>query len=590
MRPNRPFIRPARRAALALTLGLALLLPLAQAPAQTSAQAPSPAPSAAGVQVGLEGARLVDFIRFLGQFLGGAPVLREDQVPPVSVSVVAPEPMAEGELRELLELVLRPAGLEAVRRGGVSYVLPMPSIGAPRHLLPPDAQILAWRLPAQTSPGRAQAVAGVLEGLRSDRGRALSSGRLIVLADEAPRVARLRPVLQALSALPPDHAPEIVPLVRAQARQAARALEMQMRGAALSVLPLEWSNSLLLAGTPEALGRARTLLAQADGAGPEAPVLKAYRTRHVRPDKVLEALREKLGAGTDASRGDAPRVDTPRLSLDQDGQAVLALASPEALARLDRLVEDLDQPRPRVYIEALVAEFTPEALAQLALTGEQPADRNGPGGADGFRVGSALVLRGHAADAAQLGMEGLAALWSREPGVRVLSVPRLAVLEGAEARVSGGLSATGAASGADASGQAEAERFRLTLSPRLEPGQAGVAGRVLLRVGLVEGPAGGQTNGQDAGRNRNLEAALSEGQVLLVGSPAREAGAKAGWSVFSAPRRDEGPGRLVVVASARVVRPAAPDRGVGPAGAPGSAGPQGRGVGESGGRGARDKN
>lgn len=582
MRPNRPFVRPAPVLALALLLALGLELALpARAPGQTSAQAASPAASPAGVQVGLEGARLVDFIRFLGQFLGGAPVLREDQIPPVDVSVVAPEPMAEGELGELLELVLRPAGLEAVRRGGVPYVLPAPSAGqlspgGPRHHLPPHTQILAWRLPALASPGRAQAVAGVLESLRSDRGRVLSSGRLIVLADEAPRVARLRPVLQALSALPPDHSPEIVPLVRAQARQAARALEMQTRGAALTVLPLEWSNSLLLAGAPEALARARSLLAQADGAGPEAPVLKAYRTRHMRPDKLLEALREKLGAGTEA-----PPAEAPRLSLDQDGQAVLALASPEALARLDRLVEDLDQPRPRVYIEALVAEFTPEALALLALTGEPPADRNGPGAADGFRVGSALVLRGRAVDAAQLGMEGLAALWSREPGVRVLSVPRLAVLEGAEARVSGGQF------GAEAPGQADAERFRLTLSPRLEPGQAGVAGRVLLRVGLAEGQADGQANGQDAGRSKNFEATLSEGQVLLVGGPAREAQAGAGWSVFAAPRRDEGPGRLVVVASARVVRPVAPDRGVGPAS---SAGPAGRTTGEPGGRGARDKN
>lgn len=542
MRPNRPFAHVPRRAACALALFLALspgvaVFALAQAPAQ-----PTPQP---GVQVGLEGARLVDFIRFLGQFLGGAPVLREDQIPPVSVSVVAPEPMAEGELRELLELALRPAGLESVRRGGVPYVLPAQAPPGPApHSLPPGAQILAWRLPAQAGPGglsRALAVAGVLEGLRSDRGRVYSSGRLVVLADEAPRVARLRPVLQTLSTLPPEFSPEIVPLARAQARQAARALVMQTRGSALTVLPLEWSNSLLLAGTPETLERARTLLAQADGAGPEAPVLKAYRTRHVRPDKVLEALREKLGAGPEASWADAPR-----LSLDEDGQAVLALASPEALARLDRLVEDLDQPRPRVYIEALVAELSPGALARLALTGEQAAP-------EGARVGSIIVLRDRSVEAAQLGMEALSALWTREEGVRVLSVSRLAVLEGAEARVSGGQP------GAEAQGQAGAERFRLTLSPRLEPGQAGVAGRVLLRVALADG--------LDAARNRTVEAALSEGQVLLVGGPEPGGQGGSGWSLFSAARGAEGPGRLVVIASARVVRPAPPDRGFGQPGA-----------------------
>lgn len=545
MRPNRLFAQSVRRAARALTLALALLpglvsFALAQTPAQATVQE--------GVQVGLEGARLVDFIRFLGQFLGGPPVLREDQVPPVLVSVVSPQPMAEGEVRELLGLVLRPVGLEAVQRGGVSYVLPAVSAGpgqpgqsgAP---LPPDVRILAWRLAAGAGPGRAQALAAVLESLRSDRGQVLWSGRLIVLADEAARVARLRPVLQTLSALPPDQAPEIVPLVRAQARQAARALTMQMSTqhvSALTVLPLDWSNSLLLAGTPQALEQARALAAQADGAGPEAPVLRAYRTRHVRPDRLLEALREKLAEGAPD-----PRADMPRLRLDEGGQAVLALASPEALARLDRLVEALDQPRPRVYIEALVAELSPEASATLSLASARDAD---PGPAQAGRVGTGVLLQGRVVDAAQLGMEALAALLGREEGVRVLSVPRLAVFAGAEAKVSGG---------AGAEGQGGAERFRLALTPRLEPGQGGAAGRVLLRVVLEDG--------HDAGRSRSVEAALSEGEVLLVGGLAAAA-QPGGWAVLSAPRKGEEPWRLVVVASARVVRPAAPGRGAGPSG------------------------
>lgn len=586
MRRNRPSAQSTRRPKPFLALGLAFVLALGLLPGlarHAQGQAASQATPSAGVQVGLEGARLVDFIRFLGQFLGGPPVLREDQIPPVQVSVAAPEPMGEGEVRELLELVLRPAGLEAVRRGGVAYVLPAVP-GAPAPPLPPGSQILAWRLPASASPARAQALAGVLERLRSDRGQVLASGRLVVLADEAARVARLRPVLQALSALPQEQAPEIVPLARAQARQAARALEMQTRGVALSVLPLEWSNSLLLAGTPEALERARALVAQADGAGPEAPVLKAYRTRHMRPDRLLEALREKLGLEADTNRADAPRADAPRLSLDEGGQAVLALASPEALARLDRLVEGLDQPRPRVYIEALVAELSPAALAQLALAGARSVDPGPrPGQAGSGQIGSGVLLQGRAVDAAQLGMEALAALLAREEGVRVLSVPRLAVFSGAEARVSGGQS--GAPNGGGAGGEAQgsaAERFRLALTPRLEPGQGGAAGRVLLRVRLEDCQDSAQ------GRALDVEAALAEGQVLLVGGQPAQ-GQDGGWAIFSAPRRAEGAGRLVVLASARVVRPAVPDRGAG-----GRAGTGARAVrgaaGEQGVHGADDNN
>lgn len=567
MRPKRPCAHILSRFAPALALIVAVLLAgglCAQAQTYVAPPAPASQPPAqsvtqSGVQVGLEGARLVDFIRFLGQFLGGPPVLREDQIPPLSVSVVAPEPMAEAEVRELLGLVLRPAGLEVALRGGVFYVLPAPlappalstsptasplPTGGPRPPLPPGAQILAWRLPSSASAARAQALAGVLESLRSDRGQALASGRLVVLADEAARVERLRPILQSLSALPPEQSPEIIPLVRVKARQAARALDMQTKGAALTVLPLEWSNSLLLAGTPEALERARALVAQSDGAGPEAPVLKAYRTRHVRPDKVLEALREKLGSLGAFGAG----ADAPRLSLDPDGQAVLALASPEALAHVDRLVEALDQPRPRVYIEALVAEFSPEALEKLALSGAQGADGSQA------RVGAGVVLRGSAVDAAQIGMEALSALWAREEGVRVLSVPRLAVFAGAEAAVSGGQM------GADAQGQSSGERFRLLMTPWLEPGQAGAAGRVRLRAELADGLEPGQ------GRAVHVEAALAEGQVLLLGAQGAQAQDKGGWTLFSGPRKAEGPGRLVVVISARVVRPTVPERGLGPSG------------------------
>lgn len=569
LRPTRPTISSPRRpparatlpgarlvfclaACLALCLGAALSA-LAQAPASPVPQA-TPGQARSGVQVGLEGARLVDFIRFLGQFMGGAPVFREDQIPPAQVTVVAPEPMGEAEVRELLTLALRPAGLETSLRGGVAYVLPAGPQGA---RLPEGAQILAWRLPDATNPAQTAAVAGVLERLRTGRGQVLFSerARLVVLADVAERVARLRPVLQALSALPQGQAPDILPLARIPARQAARSLDMQLSGrpGAPLVLPLDWSNSLLLAGTPEALAQARALAAQADGAGPGAPALKAYRPRHVRPEKVLAALEEFLAKARAGQPGEQSAANAARLRLDEGGHAVLALAAPELLERLDRLVEDLDQPRLRVYIEALVAELPEASLAQLSLVGGQPAGRSGgqpTGPGSQAQVGSAVSYRGRVADAPQLGLDALASLLAASEGVRVLAVPRMAVLDGAEARVSGG-----AAPGQPQGQGAGPERFRLVLAPRLEPGQAGAVGRVGLRVSLED--ALGATPPLDA------EASLAEDQVLLLGG--QGSGNGAGWKLFSPPSQPGGPGRLVVLVNARVVRPAAPERGLAPA-------------------------
>lgn len=559
--PRRPLARaalPAVRRVFCLALCLALCLgaalsALGQVPASPAPQA-TPGQARSGVQVGLEGARLVDFIRFLGQFMGGAPVFREDQIPPAQVTVVAQEPMGEAEVRELLALALRPAGLETSLRGGVAYVLPAGMQGA---RLPEGAQILAWRLPGAASPAQAAAVAGVLERLRTGRGQVHLSerARLVVLADVAERVARLRPVLQALSALPEGQAPDILPLARIPARQAARALDMQLAGrpGAPLVLPLDWSNSLLLAGTPEALALARTLAAQADGAGPDALVLKAYRPRHVRPEKVLSALEEFLAKARAGQPGEQAAAKGARLRLDEGGHAVLALAAPELLERLDRLAEDLDQPRLRVYIEALVAELPEASLAQLALVGGQPAGQSGaqaPGPVSPSQVGSAVSYRGRVADAPQLGLDALASLLAASEGVRVLAVPRMAVLDGAEARVSGG-----AAPGQPGGQGAGPERFRLVLAPRLEPGQTGAAARVGLRVSLED--ALGATPALDA------EASLAEDQVLLLGG--QGSGNGAGWKLFSPPSQPGGPGRLVVLVNARVVRPAAPERGLAPA-------------------------
>lgn len=628
---HRCLLSPLRLSGLSTLLGLLVLAcvlrfgvfsaqaqNLAQAPAQGNASAtasPStsastsaniPAPSPAGVQIALEGAGLADFLRFMGQFLGQPPVFREDQIPQAQVTILARRALAPAELRELFDLVLQAAGLQAARRGEVLYVLPAstapaasgtrtatapPVFGArrpPGPLLPPDAHILVRVLSARVAPGTVDSLVEVFDSLRTDRGQVLGSHgvRAVLVADGQARVAQLSPVLEAVAAAADFLAgagqdglrAEVVPLRRTSSRLALKKIEMQLRGqsgpvplAIPLVVSLDWSNSLLLAGDAQGLAQARRLAAQLDDAGREAPALRAFRTRHIRPEKLAEAITALLGAGAlpeaaaqpeAVAGGQAQGFGQVRVRVDAEAGAVLVLAYPEVMARLERLAEDLDQPRPRVYIEALVAELPPELERELSMlplppVPSVPAVPTVPMGAQApgpvvvnpagqgrpfalAEVGGAAVFRGRAAEAPQYGLDSLAALIGADGRARVLAQPRVAVPDGGEARVSDG-------SGA----QVPAGRLLMTLSPRVEQG----TGRVEVTVSVQDAQHPGQT--------QSATALLGEGQVLLLlgggalpGKPTRP---DSGWTLFSpGASQGKGPARLGIVLSARVVRPARP--------------------------------
>ncbi|MDO9083818.1 MAG: secretin N-terminal domain-containing protein, partial [Humidesulfovibrio sp.] len=517
--------------------------------------APEARAGAAALQIGLEGAAFKDFLLFMGQFSGQSPVFREDQLPDATVTLVSRQPVAEADLAEMLGLVLTSAGLSATPREGVLYLLPGPK--RPAQATGPT-QILVQRLNQGLSPGQ---VAGVLERLRSDAGQvaAAEQGRWVLIRDRAERVARARVVLAALEAAPAGARLEFAPLRRAEARLAARKLEMHFRGLpgkAPVVLALEWSNTLLLAGDSDQIGQGLRLLAQMDEGGNEAPALRAFRLRYVKAEKVAGVL---LGLAASDKR-----LGNLRVRVDAEAGAVVVLAEPELMARVERLVEDLDQPRPRVLVEALVLELPLQGPGRAAVLAAIPAPGGGavvlanppagsPAGARGFAQasvgmgglgGAGLSLRGKALEGPQGGLDALAALLAADPEVRVLARPRAAVLDGGEMRVS--------ISQADPTGVGPGvERLRLVFTPV----QEAEGGQVSVRVSLE--------HAQALARLQMAEAHLSEGALLLLiadaeGGELAPAGADkagSGWTM-SSPRQkaQAGPGRIGIVLSARVTQ------------------------------------
>lgn len=562
MRLNRPRTAtaralPALACLLALLAGLAGLLGAA-APGRA-------APAADGaLRASLEDAAFKDFLLFMGQFSGLKPVFREDQLPRASVSLVCRQGASASELDALFALVLEAGGLSQIRREDMLYVLPGPAgaLATPRPAGELQTQILAQRLPPGQDPAQ---TALLIDRLRSDAGVVRASGpaRAVVLRDQPERVARARAVLAALEAAPPGARAEIAPLRRAQASLSARKLEMHfkgLQGRPPAVLALAWSNSVLIAGDEAQLAQGLKLLAQLDEGGSQAPALKAFRLRYARPEPVAEALARLAGAD-----------EGLRVRVDAEAGAVVVLAGPEDMARAERLVAELDRPKPRVLVEAVVAEFpagvstagialaaaagasvqtpgqTPGRAFALAAAGASPSYRGKAAEAAAGQAGPAgqAALNGAAQAGGPAGLDGLAALLAADPQVRVLARPRAAVQDGGEARVS-------AARVDQATGQAAAgDRFRLVLTPHLPP-DGGKDGAVRLDVSLEDA--------LHPGAPFTAVARLGEDALLLLvsGGPLPAAAKDSGWTLLSGSRGAEAPARLVMALCARIARQAVP--------------------------------
>lgn len=553
MRLNRPRTAAAR-ALQALACLLALLAGLAGLTGMAGAQAAPAAPAGGDtLRASLENAAFKDFLLFMGQFTGLRPVFREDQLPRAGVSLVCKQGASAGELDALFALVLEAGDLSQSRRGDTLYVLPGPSgaLAAPRPAGEVQTQILAQRLPPGQDPAQ---TALLLDRLRSDSGvvRASVPARAVVLRDLAERVTRARAVLAALEAAPPGARAEIAPLRRAQASLSARTLEMHFKGQhgrPPAVLALAWSNSVLLAGTEDQLARGLKLLAQMDEGGSEAPALKAFRLRYAKPELVAEELSRLAGA-----------KEGLRVRVDAEAGAVVVLAGLEDMARAERLVAELDRPKPRVLIEAVVAEFpagvSPAGIALAPGTGVAAAQTpaQGPRAFALAAAGASPSYRGKTAEAALTGqngtsapavLDGLAALLAADQQVRVLARPRAAVQDGGEARVSAAQTVQGATG----------DRFRLVLTPHLPPDS--VPG------GKDDGGVRLEVSMEDAlypGAPFTAAARLGEGAVLLLvtGEALPAAPKDAGWTLLSGSRNTQGPARLVIALSARVARQPAP--------------------------------
>jgi general secretion pathway protein D len=349
----------------------------------------------------LEGITLRDFIVFVGRFTGRNMVFREDQIPPVKVSLHSQAPMTEPELLAVLERVLASNNLDLVAQGDLFYVLQSPQASEMVDPLRPglepgeDSELLTTVIRLHQRLPREQ-VSALLQPFASRFGLIMEvpQAQALLLRDTRSRVRKMQEVLEAVLSLGARWDVELLPLHQAQAGVTALKVgqlyeELFSRGHLAEtpvILAVEWSNSLLVAGAEEQRQAVRGLLDNLDRITDSSAGMSMYGLKNAKASSAADVLRTLLqGDGVGGEEG----VNTRGVlvAADAETNSVLVLAEPRIQRQVESIIAHLDRPLDQVFVEALIVETSLDNSQDFGVEWVV-----GGGGSDGVATGGFLGL------------------------------------------------------------------------------------------------------------------------------------------------------------------------------------------------------
>ncbi|HDQ40807.1 MAG TPA: type II secretion system protein GspD [Desulfonatronum sp.] len=371
---------------------------MAAFPLRTLAQPPSE--EDAKMTANLEGLTLRDFILFVSRFTNRNMVFQEGQIPPVKISLHSQAPMTEPELMAVLERVLASNNLDLVAQGDLYYILQAPQVSQildpVRHPLDPgeDEELLTAVLQLdQRALGKQ--VGELLQPFASRFGTILEipQAKAVLLRDTRARVRKMQEVLQAVLALGPGWDVALLPLHQAQASPTANKVSQLYaqlfdsgRLAELPViLPVEWSNALLAAGSPEQLDTVRSLLKSLDQVADVTAGMSMYSLKNAKASSASDVLRSLFQSGPNTAEDATRPASGTVVAADTETNSVMVLADPQVQKQVESVIAHLDRPLDQVFVEALIVETSLEKSRDFGVEWLV-----GGGGADGLISGGFL--------------------------------------------------------------------------------------------------------------------------------------------------------------------------------------------------------
>ncbi|MGB3392151.1 MAG: type II secretion system secretin GspD [Stenotrophomonas sp.] len=374
------------RAIRSLLLATALAFPVATLSAQGTTTAPA---------LRMQGVEITAFIQDVARATGTTFIV--DPGITGTVNIVREQSLDNEELLGVLLSVLRSNGLIAVPAGPASYRVVADSTAAQQPGTP--LGFATSVLPLQRIDARAAA-----ETLKPLLGRggvvlALPQGNKLLVADYADNLRRIRTLVEQI-----DHdsaSIDTVSLRNTNARELAATLSElyaagdARTGAALSVLPVESSNSLLLRGNPALVQRVAKTALDLDARAERGGNVAVVKLQHASAEQLLPVLQQLVGQTVDAqAAGNAmqnPNLSPATLAASGNGadttanlqviapaggkrpvivrypgsNALILHADPDTQRTLLDVIRQLDVRREQVLVEALVVEVSDEAAKKL---------------------------------------------------------------------------------------------------------------------------------------------------------------------------------------------------------------------------------
>lgn len=297
-------------------------------------------------------------------------------------------PMSESELLGVLLTILRSNGLVAVPAGSNTYrVVPddtaaqqaRGTLGFATEVIPlrqVDARIAAETIKPLVGRG------GIVVATRQ--------GNSLLVADYADNLRRIRGLISQIDR---DRAGiDTVTLRNSSAREIAATVNglFGMGGgeggnAALSILPVESSNSIVVRGDPTVIQRVVQMVLELDRRAESTGDVRVVMLEHASAEQLLPVLQQLVGQPQDVGSGDAPVSSSVATSVDPSQAQVIAAtpgkrptivrapgqnaliinADPETQRTLVDLIRQLDTRRKQVLVEAIVVEISDDAASEL---------------------------------------------------------------------------------------------------------------------------------------------------------------------------------------------------------------------------------
>jgi general secretion pathway protein D len=333
------------------------------------------------------------------------------------VTIISPTRITPDEAYLVFQSVLQVKGFTTVPAGRFTKIVPA------RDAVPAGArasdEVVTRILPIRHA--EAQTLVPVLQPLVSKDGllTAYPATNSLVVVDAGGNVERLAALLAELDVPSSERTTDVVALRFAPADDVAHRLRDAAGGeaATLRVTADPRTNSLVLAGTPDDVRRARAVAARLDQALPPGTThLNVYRLKYADAENLLRVLSQLLGlpappppaprahgsslarssrhdvvgTGYDGGMGAPPPEPAPvtaavepaaatagaaaipleapvRITADPATNALVVSATPQDWETLRAVIAELDVRRRQVFVEAIVLEATADKTRSLGV-------------------------------------------------------------------------------------------------------------------------------------------------------------------------------------------------------------------------------